>query len=141
MAKSASSYSIELKGLEEASKIPGWLDVAQQQMLEEVTRELAEAIGEASGSSRIAASFRGRALSSTRGIVESRGTAFAKARDRGAYITPKRGSVLRFADGSFRSFARLKPHRYVAKGMRKRRQIGEEAFGHRFGNLKGNGAL
>src|SRR4051794_26360740 len=33
----------------------------------------------------------------------------AKAQDRGAYITPKNRKALRFADGSFRMSARLKP--------------------------------
>lgn len=136
MARSASSYSVKIEGLEEASKIPGWLDNAQRAMLDEVSQELAEAVGEASGSRRIAASFRGRALTSTRGIVESRGTAFAKARDRGAYITPRRGSVLRFADGGFARFARLKPHRYVAKGMRKRRAITEAAFERHYADIR-----
>lgn len=131
-----SSFSISLSGLSEAAEIPGWIDRAQRAMLDEIAQELAEAIGDASGSGTIAASFRGRALSSTKAIVESRGTAFAKARDRGAYITPKSGKVLRFADGSFRRFARLTPHNYVKKGMRRRRAIGDAAFARHFGNLK-----
>jgi hypothetical protein len=135
-----SSFSITLKGLSEAGKIPGWIDIAQRAMLEQIAEELAEAIGEASGSKTIAASFRGRALSSTKALVESRGTAFAKARDRGAYITPKGGKVLRFADGSFRRVARLTPHNYVKRGMRQRRKIGDAAFARHFGDLKSGGA-
>lgn len=133
-----SSYSIKLVGLEEASHLPDWLDTGQRGMLEEIAKELADAIGNASGSATIKASFRGRALSSTKAIVESRGTDFAKARDRGAYITAKGGRVLRFADGSFRTVARLKPHKYVAKGMRQRRKIGDAAFARHFGDLKAN---
>lgn len=46
---------------------------------------------------------------------------FAKARERGAYIRPRRGRggrggrrpSLRFADGSFRKFARLKKRPYL----------------------------
>jgi hypothetical protein len=135
---SGSSFSIKLTGLSEAAQIPDWLERGQRAMLEEIAEELAEAIGDASGSSQIRASFRGRAISSTKAIVESRGTKFAKARDRGAYITPRNGKVIRFADGSFRRVARLTPHKYVAKGMRKRRAIGDAAFARHFGDLKGN---
>jgi hypothetical protein len=135
----AKSYSISVTGLAAAAGIPGAIELGQRAMLEEIAEELAEAIGEASGSSTIASSFRGRAVSSTKAIVESRGTAFAKARDRGAYITPKGGKVLRFEDGSFRRFARLKPHNYVRKGMRRRKAIGEAAFARHFGDL-GTGA-
>lgn len=134
----SSSFSVKMVGLSEAAQIPGWLDHGQRAMLEEIVNELAGAIGDASGSSQIRASFRGRAISSTKGIVESRGTKFAKARDRGAYITPRSGKVLRFADGSFRRVARLTPHKYVAKGMRKRRAIADAAFARHFGDLKGN---
>lgn len=131
------SYSIKLSGLAEAGKIPDWIDHAQRAMLDDVCDELASAIGDASGSSRIAGAARGRSLSSTKGVVGVYGVVFAKARDRGAYITPKRGKVLRFADGSFRTVARLKPHNYVKKGLRKRRTIGEAAFQRHFDNLKG----
>lgn len=132
----ASSYSIKLTGLSEAAQIPDWLDHAQRAMLAEVCDELAEAIGAASGSSQIRAGARGRAISSTKGVVGVYGVVFAKARDRGAYITPKRGITLRFADGTFRRVARLTPHNYVKKGMRKRRSIGEQAFARHFDNLK-----
>lgn len=134
----SSSFSIKLEGLSEAAKIPDWLDKGQRAMLEEIAERLAEAIGQASGSSTIRASFRGRAISSTKAIVESRGTKFAKARDRGAYITPRSGKALRFADGSFRNVARLTAHNYVKKGMRQRRKIGDAAFAAHFGDLKAN---
>ena len=47
---------------------------------------------------------------------------FARARERGAYIRPRRGrqgrggrpAAIRFADGSFRTFARLKKQPYLA---------------------------
>lgn len=48
--------------------------------------------------------------------------AFARARERGAFIQPRRGrqgrngrpAAIRFADGSFRAFARLRKHPYLA---------------------------
>ena len=40
---------------------------------------------------------------------------YAKAQERGAYIVPKRARALKFADGSFRMSARIKPKRYLAK--------------------------
>ena len=47
---------------------------------------------------------------------------FAKARERGAFIRPRRGrqgrngrpAAIRFADGSFRTFARLRKQPYLA---------------------------
>lgn len=48
--------------------------------------------------------------------------AFSRARERGAFIRPRRGrqgrngrsAAIRFADGSFRTFARLRKHPYLA---------------------------
>lgn len=43
--------------------------------------------------------------------------------------------MLRFADGSFRPFARLQPTNYVKKGLRKRKRIIEQTFAEAFGEL------
>lgn len=37
----------------------------------------------------------------------------AVARERGAYITPRRRRVLKFANGDFSMHARLRPHPYI----------------------------
>lgn len=73
-----------------------------------------------SRSSQIAAS--GRVEQVTPGVLRVIfDAAFAKARERGAYIRPRRGrrgrsgrpAVLRFEDGTFRPFARLRRHPYL----------------------------
>lgn len=74
----------------------------------------------ASGSSTIAASGDVQRIDAETGRVIFTAP-FAKARERGAYIRPRRGRrgrgnrapSLRFADGSFRKFARLKKRPYL----------------------------
>jgi hypothetical protein len=104
-------------------------------MLEQIAEELADAIGEASGSSTIASSFRGRALEheSDRGVARD---AFAKARDRGAYITPKGGKgapVRRRLVPPLRAAqaAQLRRARGCGSGASDRRS----AFARHFGDL------
>ena len=55
---------------------------------------------------------------------------YAKAQEKGAYIVPKRRRALKFADGTFRMQARLRPKRYLRKaaatfrGAMRRRMAG-----------------
>ena len=133
-----SSFSVKVEGLEEASRIPGWLDSAQERFLHEAAEQIADAVGAAAPrkTGRLAASWKGRALSSTRALIASRGTSYAKAQARGAYITPKSGKALRFSDGSFRRFARIPATNYDRKGLRKRGRIIRDVFARAFGDIK-----
>ena len=134
----AKSFSVTVKGLSELEKIPGALDHAQRETLEEAAREIAESVGKAapSRSGRLRASWRGRTLDSRTAEVASRGTEYAKAIDRGAYITPNDGRALKFESGRFSARARLKPTNYVKRGLRSRGRIVRKAFERNFGELR-----
>jgi hypothetical protein len=56
----------------------------------------------------------------------------AKAHDRGAYIVPKNGRALRFADGSFRARARLKPQWFFERVMNRAHERLRQAFRETF---------
>lgn len=126
-----------VEGLEEAAKIPGWLDHAQRAFVQDAGERVAEAIGDAAPrrSGRLAASWEGRAISSTAARVASE-LDYAKAQARGSFASPKSGRALRFADGGFARFARIPATNYDRKGLRKRRRIVLDAFSRAFDNLR-----
>lgn len=136
--RGSSSFSVQVKGLEELEKIPGWLDGGQRRFLSDAAEEVADAIGDAAPrrSSRLAKSWRGRAISSTSAIVSSDHPA-AKAQARGAFIVAKKGKALRFADGGFARFSRIPATNYDRKGLRKRGRIVRAAFARAFDHLGG----
>lgn len=83
-------------------------------------QDVEDRAGQLSRSRRIASSGRVEQLGP--GEIRVIFTApFAKARERGAFIRPRAGrtgrggrrAVLKFADGSFRPFARLRKHPYL----------------------------
>jgi hypothetical protein len=151
---SGSSFGVKVEGLEQASRIPGWLDVAQREWVDDFARTLARNIGRKvhSESGRLAASWQGRAISATAGIIESRTTAYVKAQDRGAYITARKGEAIRFPGtneyagrtifvrktrtAKVKGGVRLAAQRFVRRGLRDRRKIVLETFALHFGNLK-----
>jgi hypothetical protein len=147
-------FSLRLEGLSEAARIDGWIETAQQRMLEEGCQRLAGEVRSAvrSRSGRLAASWTGRALSSTHGVVETVGVRYARASVRGNYITPKSKRVLRFTVGGRVVFARFvryaagsyigrrgdRRNTYVTRAMRRRNRVMAEVFQKHFDNLGGN---
>lgn len=83
-------------------------------------QDVLEEAQQRAGSSRLASSGDVQRIDQDTGRVIFTAV-FAKARERGAYIRPRRGRMgrngrrpsLRFADGSFAKFARLKPRPYL----------------------------
>jgi hypothetical protein len=140
MAKNPKSYSVSVEGLSKLTRIPGGLDKAQREFLGEAVDELAEEVGKAAPGGRggrVGRTWRGRTISSTRGVVESSHPG-AKALDRGAYITPKKGKVLRFTVGGqerFARFVRLPATNYTKRGLRKRGTIIRKAYEKKFNEL------
>lgn len=131
------NVSVKIEGLSELAKLPGFLDNAQRELLENGARKVADAIGDAAPkkSGRLAASWTGRAISSTKAVVQSR-SPYAKSQARGAFIRPKRGKALRFSDGNVRGFARIPATNYDKKGLRKRNQIIQDEYVRAFDDLR-----
>jgi hypothetical protein len=148
-------FSVEVENLGELEQVPGDLERAQRRFVEDLADDLTNAIRKTirSRSGRLAASWRGRALTDSLALVEtSKARApHATASLRGNYVTAKTAKVLRFPAGGRLVFARAvryysgsyvgKPgdrkSTYVAKAFRKRAQIAREAFARRFGKLQG----
>jgi hypothetical protein len=114
------------------------IENAEGRQMRATLEGLAEAIGDASESSQIAAATRAVYGGSKRGLVEiGAGVPFALIREKGGAIRPKRpGGVLRFADGEFRPFAYQRGIGYIARASRRFGGIAGEAFHRYFGNLR-----
>ncbi len=131
---------LKIEGLERASRIPGWLEDGQRDFFHAALRELSQSVAsKAPGgpTGRIGRTIYGRTLSSTVGLIGTEHPG-ARALDRGAYITAKKGKVLRFeVDGEevFTRFVRIEPRRFFARGLRYRNRIVQEQFNRHMGNL------
>lgn len=139
--------TVRVEGLEEAARIPGWLETGQEDMQRRAGDKIADDIrlrapGGPGGKA-------GRAihvvpLGSKRIAIESRGFEGARALNEGAYIRSRRGAgtAVRFTVGSSVVFvrypkgARIKPRRYFEKGLRPRRKRLQEAFHEVFDDLQ-----
>jgi hypothetical protein len=121
----ASGLSFDIKGLEQLLAVPKKLKIGQKAFVDNVTKDVAEAIQKASPKGAIP--FQGKGLSDNQGLVWSDHPG-AKALDKGAFIKPK-GKVLKFRDGGFSSRpVRLKARKYVRRGLFKKRIILERRF-------------
>lgn len=140
----AKQYSVSVSGLSKLENIPGGLDKAQRQFLDEAADKIADAVGKAAPrkSGKLARSWKAHTISSTRAVVQS-DSPYAKSQDRGAYIRPKgSGKFLRFSAGGQDRFARairLPATNYTKKGLRKRGPIIRETYNKHFDELDLNG--
>lgn len=135
----AKQFSVSISGLSQLEKVPGGLEKAQREFLDEAADEIADEVGKAapSRSGQLARSWKGRTISSTRAVIESH-SPYAKAVDRGAYITPKQGKLLRFnVDGRtiFTKSVRIPASNYTKKGLRKRGPIIRNTYQKHFDEL------
>lgn len=129
-----------IEGLEELSRLPGWIDRGQRRFVERSGERIAEAIAERAPGGKggsVGRATRSRTLSSTKAeiVVDHPG---AKALERGAFIKPKRHTKLRFTVGGrtvFPRFVRLKGRGYAAKGLRARRKIVNSEYAKAFDDL------
>ena len=138
---------VRVEGLEQAAKIPGWLETGQADMNRRAGDKIANDIrARAPGGP---AGKAGRAivvvpLGSRRLAIESRGFAGARALNEGAYIKSRRGAgtAVRFQVGGRTVFVRhprgvrLEARRYFEKGLRPRRKRVQEAFHEVFDDLE-----
>jgi len=103
--------------LGDSPNVPAKLDRAARATLRNSAEETARAIGRASESNQIAARTRVTQMAGSQAtIVIGEGVPFARIRDRGGTIVPKRARVLRFESGEFRPRARQEGIGYIAKG-------------------------
>lgn len=131
-------FGITVKGLDRAERLPGQIEVAGHATFatveEGIVRSVAErAPGGAGGS--IGASVYAKRFGAKAARLSSDHPG-AKAHERGAYIVPKGGRALRFADGSFRMRARLRAKHYFRDGVKAWQGIVAAAFKAHFGRLK-----
>lgn len=134
------TYSVSVKGLKALESIPDGLDKAQREFLGEAADKIAEEVSKAAPhrAGHLASSWHGHTISSTEAVVES-DSPYAKSQDRGAYITPKNGKVLRFTVNGqtvFSRFVRLKGTNYVKRGLRTRGTIIRKVYQEKFGELE-----
>jgi len=131
------NYSVSVKGLPELRQIPGFMDKAERELLENASKKIADEVGDAAPkrSGKLAHSWKAETLTSTSARVYS-DSDYAKAQDKGAYIKPKR-KALRFRDGHFQRIpARIPATGYVKKGLKNRGKIVRNEYLQAFGNLK-----
>lgn len=137
--KNNTSFSVSIEGLEELSKVPGWLEHAQREHLESAAKKIADKIGDTAPkrSGKLAGSWSARTISSTKAQVSS-DSKYAKAQERGAFIQAKPGKFLRFEIGGrpiFTKFVRLKGSGYAKKALRSRGKIIREEYAKAFSDI------
>lgn len=116
--------------------LPIRLGLARERCLARAAEGTAHEIGRASQSSQIAAATHVTQLGETAAVVAiGEGVPFARIRDVGGTIEPRRGRVLRFASGEFRPKARQRGTRYVARAEQKLGGVVGEAFHASFSDL------
>jgi hypothetical protein len=138
-----SDFQVRLFGLEELQRLEASLDGRRRRLAQGIAEGIAGELADASPKGQtgaLAASWKGRAIADGLAVVESNHPA-AKARDRGAYIEPHQGDVVRFTnsfgDLVFARFVRQQGTHYVRRGLAKRRVIAEAVFEREYSNLKG----
>lgn len=137
--KQGNSFSVSIQGLEELSKIPGWLEYAQRDHLDNAAKRIADKVEDTAPkkSGRLANSWSSRTISSTKAMVSSN-SKYAKAQERGAFIKAKKGKFLRFEiDGRtiFAKSVRLKGTGYAKKALRSRGKIIKEEYAKAFDDI------
>jgi hypothetical protein len=142
--------SVQIIGLSNSLELAGHLEDATRKLKEDVAEGVVDRIRGyiRSQSGELAGSWEGK-VQGQNAVIRSQGVAYAKASVAGAYITPKRRRVLRFADGSFHRQARLTPGAYMGSpGSRKSyvdaafqhfSEITGDVFRKHFGGLGGLG--
>jgi hypothetical protein len=133
---------VRVLGLDELQKLERTLDGSGRRFADRLAQGIADEFASVSpddGGHRLASSWQGRAISDSLAVVESNHPG-AKARDRGAYLTPKHGKAIRFQSSTgqtvFARFVRQKGTHYVDRALRKRRVIAEAVFEQEFANLR-----
>lgn len=134
-------FSVSVSGLSRLERIPGGLDRAQKRFLETAGDRLATSVRLAAPkkSGDLAASIRSQTIGATRLRIHT-GSPYAKAQDKGAYITPKGHPFLRFSGAGGQVFVRavrLPATNFFQKGLRPRRTIINGAYTAAFGRLEG----
>lgn len=149
----AKRMSVSVEGLSKLADAPGWLDHAQRRFLDRAVDQLGNEVrkrapGGAGG--QAGRDVDARTLSSTKGVVQSRGWIGAKTLEFGAVIKPRRGKALRFRNGQFvhASSRRrqgkagappgsvfIAPRGYYRKGLRSRGRIVRAAFQEAFDDI------
>lgn len=135
----AKFYSVQIKGLERAAQIPGWLEHGQRRTVDVACERIGKAVGEAAprAGGALQASWVGEGITATTGRIHS-SSPYARKIDRGAYIKAKSGKTLRFGS-QHRRWVRFQPHPYTKAGLRTRGAIMRATFAQYMGNL-GSGA-
>jgi hypothetical protein len=127
--------TVRVEGLRELADAPGWLDSMQRRFLGNAVDRLGDSVrSKAPGgpTGRAALDVEARTLSSTRGVVRSRGWIGAKTLERGAVMRPRKGKAMRFAVNGQTVFSRgasvVKGRGYYRKGLRPRAKIVREEW-------------
>lgn len=155
MARAAGGkrFNVKVEGLSNLADAPGWLDHAQRRFLECAVDQLGDEVRKrAPGgpNGQAGRDVEARTLSSTKGIIQSRGWIGAKTLEFGAVIKAPAGGALRLRDGRFIHSSRRRrrgsagpppgavfvpPKGYYRKGLRSRGRVVRAAFQEAFDDI------
>lgn len=146
-------FNVKVEGLSALADAPGWLDHAQRRFLDNAIDQLGDEVRKRAPGGpggQAGRDVEARTLSSTRGVIQSRGWIGAKTLEFGAVIKPRRAKALRLRDGRFvhRSTRRrlgsggappgavfVAPRGYYRKGLRSRGRIVRTAYQEAFNDI------
>lgn len=142
--KGGKDFSVAVDGLEQLSRLPGFIDSGQRELLGKAASGIAaevakKAPGGAHG--RAGRDVQAATLSSTRAVIRSKGFPGAAILERGGAIRPKKkGGALKLANGHFvRGSVFIRGRGYWRKGLRTRSKVVRQAFHEAFNDLEKHG--
>ncbi len=142
------NFNVDIKGLEAVENLGERLRAKQRPFLEAVAEDMRDRarknLGARNQGGALARSIHVKVISDREALVDTN-LVYARAQERGAFITPKRGQVLRFratkgpnkGDLIYRSGpVRIKAKNYFLRAATSRRKVVNAAFDRVYDDLR-----